>query len=205
MEVGAPTTIHYLNLEYFFRLLYESRVGITGTSTELAPASFFASFMEWVGHVWGVLGSVSFVFSLAAFAVLAYSTVRMYQIKMREEHERWSLLDQDAAEKEKDHSRWAHIQSLIESPQERDWHEAISEADVMLEDMLIEHRYAGDTTEERLAKADPSTFKTLTEAREAHQTRIDMLLGGPDFKLDDKTAYRTIKKYELVFKEFGEI
>jgi hypothetical protein len=78
-------------------------------------------------------------------------------------------------------------------------------ADVMLEDMLIEHRYAGDTTEERLAKADPSTFKTLTEAREAHQTRIDMLLGGPDFKLDDKTAYRTIKKYELVFKEFGEI
>ncbi|HRH24092.1 MAG TPA: hypothetical protein PK109_00675 [Candidatus Paceibacterota bacterium] len=202
MENGTTGPIHFLNLEYFFRLLYESRVGITGSST---PITLFDGFIEWVTHTWSVLGTVSFVFSLVAFAILAYSTVRMFQIKEREEHERWSTLDMSEAEKEKDHSRWAHIQALIESPQERDWHEAISEADIMLDDLLEERHYAGETTEERLAKADPATFKTLTEAREAHQLRIDMLLGGPDFKLDDHTAYRTIKKYELVFKEFGEI
>ncbi len=204
MQSGTDGPIHYLNLEYFFRLLYESRVGITGSSTDLS-LSFVDRFVAYITHVWSVLGTVSFVFSLAAFGILAYSTVRMYQLKEREEHERWSKIDMTEAEKEKDHSRWAHIQSLIESPQERDWHEAVSEADIMLEDLLIERRYAGDSTEERLAKADPATFKTLQEAREAHQLRIDMLNGGAHFKLDDHTAYRTIKKYEAVLKEFGEI
>lgn len=202
MESGTTGPVHFLNLEYFFRLLYESRVGVTGTSTDLGV---FDRITVYITHVWSVLGTVSFVFSLVAFAVLAYSTVRMFQIKEREEHERWSTLDTSEAEKEKDHSRWAHIQGLIESSQERDWHEAISEADIMLEDMLVQYRYAGETTEERLAKADPHTFKTLEDAREAHQLRIDMLLGGAMWKLDDKTAYRTIKKYENVFKEFGEI
>lgn len=202
MESGTTGPVHFLNLEYFFRLLYESRLGVVGTSS---PVSLWGRLTEWIAHVWSVLGTVSFVFSLVAFAILAYSTVRMFQIKEREEHERWSTLDMSEAEKEKDHSRWAHIQALIESPQERDWHEAISEADVMLEDLLTKHRYAGETTEERLAKADPSTFKTLAEAREAHQLRIDMLQGGASFTLDDHTAYRTIKKYEAVFKEFGEI
>lgn len=202
MDSGTTGPIHFLNLEYFFRLLYESRVGITGTSTDL---SLFSRFTDWVTHVWSVLGTVSFVFSLIAFAILAYSTVRLFQIKEHEEHEKWSTLDMSEAEKEKDHARWAHIQSLIESPQERDWHEAISEADIMLEDLLVERRYAGENTEERLAKADPATFKTLADAREAHQLRIDMLMGGASYKLDDHTAYRTVKKYENVFKEFGEI
>lgn len=203
MDASQGTTgpVHFLNLEYFFRLLYQSRIGVIGTSTDL---SLWGRFTDWLTHAWSVLGTVSFVFSLAAFAVLAYSTVRMFQIKEREEHERWTTLDPVVAETEKDHSRWAHIQELIESPQERDWHEAVSEADIMLEDLLTSHRYAGETTEERLAKADPSTFKTLTDAREAHQTRIDLLM-TPGFKLDDHTAYRTIKKYENVFKEFGEI
>ncbi len=202
MESGTTGPIHFLNLEYFFRLLYESRVGFIGTSTDMSVAS---RFVEWVTHVWSVLGTVSFLFSLIAFAILAYSTVRMFQIKEHEEHLRWSTLDMSEAEKEKDRSRWAHIQALIESSQERDWHEAVSEADIMLEDLLIEHRYAGATTEERLAKADPATFKTLAEAREAHQLRLDMLAGGSAYTLDDNIAYRTIKKYEAVFKEFGEI
>lgn len=202
MQEGINGPVHFINLEYFFRLLYESRVGVVGTSTDI---SVFGGFTAWITHLWSVLGTVSFIFSLVAFAVLAYSTVRLYQIKMREEHERWTTLDQSVAEKEKDRSRWAHIQTLIESSQERDWHEAISEADIMLSDMLIERQYAGETTEEQLAKADPATFKTLTEAREAHQFRLEILAGGPEFKLDDNIAYRTIKKYELVFKEFGEI
>ena len=199
MEGGTTGPIHFLNLEYFFRLLYESRVGITGTSTSI---SFFDSFGEWITHVWSVLGAVSFVFSLVAFAILAYATVRMYQIKMREEHERWSTLDPVVAETAKDHSRWAHIQSLIESAQARDWREAIMEADIMLEDALAERGYTGNTLAERLKS---SNLKTFTEASEAHGVRNRIAHQGIAYELTDKIAYRTIKKYESVFKELGEI
>lgn len=203
MEGGTTGPIHFLNLEYFFRLLYESRLGITGTSTALeGPDFFWTSFVAWVTHVWGVLGAVSFVFSIVAFAILAYATVRMYQIKMREEHERWSTLDPVVAETTKDLSRWAHIQSLIESAQARDWREAIMEADIMLEDALVDRGYSGQTTGERLKGAN---LRTINEAWEAHKVRNSIAHEGIAFELTDKLAYRTIKKYEMVFKELGEI
>jgi hypothetical protein len=199
MQDGTTGPIHFLNLEYFFRLLYESRVGITGTSTQV---SLFDNFNLWITHIWSVLGTVSFVYSLVAFAILAYSTVRLYQIKMREEHERWSLLDPVVAEKAKDHSRWAHIQSLIESAHERDWREAIMEADIMLEDALSERGYPGESLGERLKS---SHLATLNEAWEAHKVRNSIAHEGIAFALTDHLAYRTIKKYETVFKELGEI
>jgi hypothetical protein len=203
MEGGTTGPIHFLNLEYFFRLLYESRVGITGTTTAIAgPDYLLSSFVAWVANTWSVLGAVSFVFSLAAFAILAYSTVRMYQLKMREEHERWSTLDPVIAETKKDHSRWAHIQSLLESLQPRDWREAIMEADIMLEDALVERGYVGTTTGERLKGAN---LKTINEAWEAHKVRNSIAHEGIAFELTDRIAYRTIKKYEMVFKELGEL
>lgn len=202
MEGGVTGPVHFINLEYFFRLLYESRVGITGTTSPVTPLSYWTAFTEWFMHTWSVLSSVSFVFSLAAFVILAYSTVRMYQIKMREEHEKWSLLVPEEAEKAKDHSRWAHIQALIESGQPRDWREAIMEADIMLEDALIQRGYPGTTVGERLKVAP---IKTSNEAWEAHKVRNQIAHEGSTFELSDKMAYRTIKKYELVFKELGEI
>lgn len=192
-------TVHYLNLEYFFRLLYESRVGVNGTA---AAPDIWTPFIEWITHLWSVLGAVSFVFSLVCFGILAFSTVRMYQIKMREEHERWSTIEEEVAEKEKDHSRWAHIQELIESAQPRDWREAIMEADIMLDDALIERGYAGETTGERLKS---TKLQTIQEAWDAHKVRNSIAHEGISFELTDKLAYRTIKKYEAVFQELGEI
>lgn len=202
MEGGTTGPIHFLNLEYFFRLLYESRVGVVG---EGGATGMWSALFDWMVHTWSVLGLVAFVFSLFAFAILAYATVRMYQIKEIDEHLNWTDLDPVEAEHNKDRSRWAHVQELIESPHERDWKEAISEADVMLADVLADRGYEGDTTTDRLAKADPSHFATRQEAIEAHALRNEIAQGGEEYRLDDNIAYRTIKKYEAVFKEFGEI
>lgn len=197
---GTTGPIHFINLEYFFRLLYNSRPG--GATV---PEVDFSSFSEWAIHMWSVLGAVSFLFSLAALAILAYSTMRMYQIKEQGHHERYGTLDPVEAEEAKDRSRWAHIQALIESPHERDWREAIMESDIMLEDMLVERGYEGETTGERMKKVDPKKYHTLPEAWEAHKIRNQIAHEGMAYQLSDHTAYRTIKRYEAVFKEFGEL
>ncbi len=200
MEEGTTGPIHFLNLEYFFRLLYESRPG--GTTL---PSFEFSSVWLWFLHAWTVLGAVSFVFSLAALGILAYASMRMYQIREQEHHDNLSNLDPVEAEHAKDHSRWAHIQTLIESAHARDWREAIMEADIMLEDMLVERGYEGETTAERLKKVSQEKFKTLPEAWEAHKVRNSIAHEGIAYPLTDHLAYRTIKRYEAVFKEFGEI
>ncbi len=196
---GPQTPVPFLNLEYFFRLIYESRIAITGEGTEV---SFWDAFSAWFMYAWGVLGIVSFIFTIIALLVLIYSSMRVYQIKQQEEHEKYSTITPEAEEKRKDHSRWAHIKSLIESPNESDWRQAIIEADIMLEEVLNQAGYPGVSVGDKLKMA---SFNSLDDAWEAHKVRNDIAHRGSAVHLDDKTAYRAIQKYERVFTEFGEI
>src|SRR5690606_4877705 len=116
----STTRVPFLNLEYFFRLLYEA-------GPERVTSSLLEDFGQWFIHMWTTLGAVSFVFSIAALGLLAYSSIRYKQIIAHHHHEYHSDLDPVEAEHAKDRSRWVHIQGLIESGQERDWREAIME------------------------------------------------------------------------------
>ncbi len=203
MEGADGGPIRYLNLEYFFRLIYGGQFSVsTGTTPSLPAMSLFEAFMGWFSHAWGILGIISFLFVLIALGLITYATMRIGQIKGAEDKEKYSTLAPDVAEKTKDHSRWAHIRQLIESAQESDWRQAIIEADIMLEEVLRQAGYEGASVGDRLKGAK---FASLEEAWEAHKVRNDIAHRGSDFKLDDNIAYRTIQKYERVFKEFGEI
>lgn len=197
MEGGTTGPIHFLNLEFFFRLLYDSRPG-----GPVVPS--VNSFSEWFTHFWSTLASVSFVFSLVALGFLVYASVRLFQEKMKVHHLTMPL-DLKEEETRKDHARWAHVQSLIESPHMRDWREAIMEADIMLEDALAERGYAGESIGERLKNLTVSNLGSLDDAWEAHKVRNRIAHEGVAYTIDDHLAYRTIKKYERVFKELGEI
>lgn len=196
---GGTGPIRFLNVEYFFRLLYESRVG--GPQVSLNPLEAFVS---WFAQFWGTLAGVSFIFSLVALAVLVYSSVRMSQEKQKIHHSIHTLKPEEA-ETAKDHARWAHIQTLIESPHERDWREAIMESDIMLEDALVERGFLGATVAERLKTITPERLASIEDAWEAHKVRNRIAHEGIAYKIDNHLAYRTIKKYERVFKELGEI
>lgn len=203
MEGGTTGPIHFLNLEYFFQLIYGSRVEFTSGNVPGAPrVTMFEAFSAWLGDAWGILGIVSFLFVLIAFGILIYASVRLYQIRHQEDEEKYSTLAPEVAEKQKDHARWAHVRQLIESSQPNDWRQAIIEADIMLEEVLEQAGYTGATMSERLKNA---RFNSIQEAGEAHGVRNRIAHDGMAFKLDDNDAYRTIQKYERVFKEFGEI
>ena len=203
MEGGTTGPIRFINLEYFFRLLYGSRAEVTvGETPGIPQFAFVDSFFSWFAHSWGILGVVSFLFTLIAFGVLVYATVRMRQIHHQEEHEKYSTLAPEVAEKQKDHARWTHVRTLIESAQESDWRQAIIEADIMLEEVLRQAGYDGANVGDQLKVA---RFVAIDDAWEAHKVRNDVAHRGSAFKLDNNVAYRTIQRYERVFKEFGEI
>ncbi len=195
MENTTPDgPVHFLNLEYFFRILYELRNGNLS----------FDSVVEWASHLWQIAGIIAFVFTLTAVAILVYSTARIRALR-KEEHHLYGTIHEEELEKQVDHARFAHVMSLIESPNESDWRQAIIEADIMLDDLLKQLGYAGDTIGEKLKKVDRSKMASLDNAWSAHKVRNEIAHKGSAFQLSNHLAYRTIKQYESVFREFGEI
>jgi hypothetical protein len=94
---------------------------------------------------------------------------------------------------------------LVETGHESDWRQAIIEADIMLDEVLTRQGYEGTTIGDKLKQANPNRFHTLNNAWEAHKVRNDIAHSGSAYQLSDQIAYRTIKHYEAVFREFGEI
>ncbi len=201
MAEGTTGPIHFLNLEYFFRLLYESmfRGGdfegtVSGGAMQIGP---------FLSSIWNLATVLGFVFSLLFLMFLVFATVRIYQIRHQEEH-LYEDIEFEEADRQTDRSRWVHVASLIESSQERDWRQALIEADIMLDEVLTEQGYEGNTVADKLSKVDPARFKTLNDAWEAHNVRNQMA-ANPDEPIRDEIAYRAIKHYESVFREFNTI
>jgi hypothetical protein len=203
---GSP--IHFINVEYFFRLIYNilhGSVAVTGTVATPSSGGFdFNSFILFVSHLWLFITVLAFLACLALIAVIIYSTLRIFQIRDLEEP-RYATKSEPVVHAALEKSRWSYIQELIESGQSSDWRQAIIESDIMLDELFIRLGYPGETLGERMRAASPSQVKTLSNAWDAHKVRNDIAHQGSAFELSESVAHRTIANYELIFKEFGEI
>jgi hypothetical protein len=193
------SSIHFLNLSYFFRIIYDF---LTGGRTSTGDA--WADLLSFAAGVWVLVTILAFVISVIALAVLIHSTIRMLEAK-RQEAPKYATQHPAIAETRRDHNRWAHVMELIESPHENDWRQAIIEADIMLDDLLSQLGYHGIGVGEKLRAVDPARFQTLQNAWEAHKIRNEIAHQGSAFPLTDHIAYRTIRNYEAVMREHGEI
>lgn len=196
----GDSSIHFLNVSYFFRLIYDLLTG----GNVVTGQDLWTDLLALAASVWVVITILAFLVSLAALAVLIHSTVRMLDAKRREAP-LYATQHAAVAETRRDHNRWNHIMTLIESPHENDWRQAIIEADIMLDDLLSQLGYHGIGVGEKLRAVDPSRFKTLQNAWEAHKIRNEIAHQGSAFPLTDHVAYRTIHNYEAVMREHGEI
>lgn len=201
MDTTGPA-IHFVNVEYFFRLLYELFFGSHAVSIGTGGAGI--SIAALFGKIW--LGVTIFAFLISVFAAWAfiYYTLRYWQI-VAEDDERYKTIPEAEAHIQVEHSRWAYITQLIESPQESDWRQAIIEADIMLDEALLRNNYFGDTIGDKLKTANPARFMTLNNAWEAHKVRNEIAHAGSAYQLSNHIAFRTIANYEAVFREFNEI
>jgi len=186
-----------LNVEYFFRLIYEWIYGPHG-------AVNYEGFSSFVSHLWLWITGIGYFISVLGIAVIIYATMRLFDLRKREEEFYSTVIVAPDAEGGA-HPRWEHIQSLLEGSSSSQWREAIIEADIMLDDVLARAGYTGDGVGEKLKSADPARFKTLQDAWEGHKVRNQIAHQGSAFIISDMLARRTIAHFEAVFRELKVI
>ena len=187
-----------VNVEYFFRLFYECfHGGCYGSVNDTGLSA-------WLAHFWLWIILVGYMLAIASFIIIIYATVRLFELRKREEEYYGTLL---LAPEEKGgiNPRWLHIETLANSTNANDWRTAIIEADIMLDDMLMRQGYTGEGIGEKLKSVEQSDFNTIQDAWEAHKVRNQIAHEGSAFNLSETLARRTIARYESVFREFKMI
>lgn len=186
-----------LNVEYFFRKLYELIYGAD-------PAVNFAAFMASIAHVWNWITAVGYLLAVAGLFMIMYASMRLFELRKREEEYYHTLIRSPESDRSSA-ARWQHIESLAGSTEPSKWREAIIEADIMLDDVLFRRGYEGDGVSEKLKTADSDHFRTLQDAWDAHKVRNQIAHEGSAFNLSETIARRTIARYESVFREFDAL
>ncbi|MBA3788891.1 hypothetical protein H0X32_00660 [Patescibacteria group bacterium] len=192
----ADPPIDFLNIAYFFQLIYNAIFIFRGSSAN--------GFADFASALWIFVTIIAYLISFFCIGLLVYFTMRLHQIS-RDEDPKYATIPKEIADVQLEHSRWAYIRQLIESPQESDWRQAIIEADIMLDELLSKLGLLGNGVGDKLKLANASHFRTLQDAWEAHRVRNEIAHQGFAYKLSDQLAYRTIGHYENVFREFNEI
>jgi hypothetical protein len=191
----ATEQVNFLNLEYWFRLIYELTFGLHPLSS--------LGFEAFLARVWVLVSIVGSVVAVLSLIVIVYCLMRLFALRKRESDALGPVLE--LAKDGGVNPRWLHIESLMEANNPSGWREAILEADILLEDMLKEQRYTGAGVGEMLKQVERSDFDTLDNAWEAHKVRNDIAHRGSTSELTEQLARRTIARYESVFREFDMI
>jgi len=180
--------INFLNIEYFFLLIYNFFTGSKGAEL---PVHIY--------NLWITYAKISTLIVLFLLSVSIYSYIKLRGIRYKEKKFYKEVLVKESAEKVRD-SRWDHVEQLVLSDNENDWRQAVIEADVMLDEMLKNMGYAGDTLGERLKSIEGSDFETLNDAWEAHKIRNQIAHAGSDYHFDRRTAQHAINLFRNVFR-----
>jgi hypothetical protein len=183
MSAEAP----YLNLIYFFELIYQffARIGSFVLNT---PVLFS----------WVTLRAISFAISLVFFIWLAVIIVRLLILRKKDKTDflaRFEVAENPETEKD---SEWQDILDHMASDNESQWKLAIIDADKLLEDALRDADYDGETIGDRLKMAESmGGFTSLQDAWEAHKVR-NRIAHESGFILTNREARRAVELYKNV-------
>lgn len=187
-------SIDFLNVEYFFRLIY---LLLFNPETYKIAYEYFLKF-------WSVYKIFAAVFSLALLYGIVYSVNRIKQIRTEERIKLDELTEKTLLDSQGNptNERWAQIKRHIDSTNENDWKLAILEADIILGEMLSKIGYSQENIGEKLKAVEKSDFNTIDKAWEAHKFRNSIAHEGSNFTITQREAKKVISLFEDVFKEF---
>ncbi|MES2216751.1 MAG: hypothetical protein V4481_05675 [Patescibacteria group bacterium] len=175
---------------------------------------FVSYFMaHWDGYVAGIkklidwIVGISFPISIILFIMIIYCVERLKEIRKLEKSKMEAKVEQayEPVNPGGDPGmakRWNTVMTHIESDNPNDWKQAILEADIMLDDLLENLGYRGNTIGDKLKRVDSAHFLTLQDAWDAHTVRNKIAHEGSSFELNQMEAQAVIKQYKKVFEEF---
>ncbi len=183
--------------------------------------TFFQDLFSFLVRSWGDILTVYYfaVFFLATFFlfIIFYCIIRLFEIRKKEhEHVHHEIHEyaHHMAEKEKKaqagesgstNPRWMETLTYLFSNNEGDWKLAIIEADSMLDSLMEQLGFKGESLGDRLKGADQGNFRNLTTAWEVHTIRNRIAHEGSAYPISQHEAKRIIALYEKIFREYGYI
>jgi hypothetical protein len=201
----------------------------TGTfldSRYLDPGYLFNHIFPFLQQLWNFISSPQGIsiertalFFLAIFflTIICYSTVRLFEIREKEhkhlQHEIAEYAHNKSEYEKRLHEEvggsknehWGKVLSYLFSQHASDWKLAIIEADSMLENLLNQMGFQGESLGDKLKSANQENFPQLTTAWEVHTVRNRIAHEGLSFELSQHEAKRVIALYEQIFHGYGFI
>lgn len=98
-------------------------------------------------------------------------------------------------------AEWRRVLQRMESGDEANFKMAIIEADKLIDNLIKDMGYPGDSMGERLKLIDESKLKNIDKLWNAHKVRNN-IVHDPDFKLNYNQAQNAIEIYQKVLEEF---
>ena len=186
---------NFLNLEYFFNLIYFLIVKLlfgVGGGEIISPGTKW-----WLKFILALLSGI-FTFLIIILAR------KLIKLRHEEKLELLSLNQKDFTVERVANENWQKILDYAESDNEANWKLAIIEADKILDEMVKKMGYAGEDLGTRLRAVEASDFISLEDAWEAHRIR-NKIAHEAGFTLTKREAKRVVGLFEKVFREFDYI
>jgi len=201
----------------------------TGTfldSRYLDPGYLFNQGYNFFQHLFSVIFSnqvaavyhlVMFLLALFFVSIICYTAVRLFEIRKKEHEYLKQEIEEYAHNKSEYEKRlheevggsknehWGKVLNYLFSQHGSDWKLAIIESDTMLEGLLDQLGFKGETLGDKLKSADQESFPQLTIAWEVHTVRNRIAHEGLAFELSQHEAKRIIALYEQIFHAYGYI
>lgn len=185
-----------------------------------AVAFFYKIFNQNVDNwpqILSLYHTILFLFALFFLTIISYCTVRLFEIRSKEnkhlEHELAEYAHHQAEREKKlqegegvsKNERWIKTLSYLFSQHQSDWKLAVIEADAMLDSLMDQLGFRGENLGDKLKGATQEKFRNLSSAWEVHTIRNRIAHEGASFALSQHEAKRVIAIYEQIFREFGFI
>jgi len=138
------------------------------------------------------------LFSLAGavFLIFVHHNTRWLRARpLRDLFEFYSLKPYEEKEFEQN---WKKIKKRLERKWESESKLAIIEADRILDNLLKQMGYRGETLGERLKQLKPDLLPNIEEVWVAHKIRND-IIHDPNYRLSHQEAERAVEIYEKAF------
>lgn len=155
-----------------------------------------------LGVLFGSIFGLMVIAAIVAFLISLYYKDKMKFISEKEK----IMYDLVYTKQEKEIAndkavRWQKILDQVNSDNPNNWKVAILEADVLLNDVLGEQGFFGETVSDKLKDAQTSNIESIQFAWDAHKIRNN-IAHQIDYNITQHEARMAISMYERFFNEF---
>jgi hypothetical protein len=187
-----------INVEYLFLQIYQLLMQGVG------PVD-----VDTLRIAWGWFSGIATVISILLVTAIIYTSIRTSQMfaidqeRLKEaKQQRGVFASPGTSSLEPARGeRWQRVLSLAETDDPNSWRLAILEADVLLDEVLRQRGFQGESVGERLKAIDQSELQTLEQAWEAHKVRNAIAHEGSQYQITKREAQRIIDLFRQVFEE----